>query len=202
MKKLIIIMVLPLMLCSMNQEKGLMNGDIIFHESLSSQGKELKLATKSRYTHMGIVYKIKNKWYVYEAVQPVCFTPLNKWIARGKDSHYVVKRIKKYRKKLTRRNIKRMKAAGKNFIGKNYDSLFQWSDRNIYCAELVWKIYKRALGIEIGRLQKFRDFDLSHPDVKKLIRKRYGSRFNPDETIISPVQMFESDLLFTVRTDN
>lgn len=175
------------------------DGDIIFHESVSSQGTELKLATGSRYTHMGIIRKKDGKYFVLEAVYPVSFTPMNKFIARGKDRHYIIKRLKNSSSILTPAVLRKMEDTGRGFIGKKYDSLFQWSDDRIYCSELVWKIYKRAAGIEIGELQKYRDFDLSHPKVKALLKKRFGSREIPlDETVISPVQMFNSPLLETV----
>jgi hypothetical protein len=177
----------------------LRDGDIIFQESVSSQGTELKLATKSRYTHMGIIRKSGGKYFVLEAVYPVSVTPLQKFIARGKNRHYVIKRLKDAKHLLTPDVLNKMEETGRGFIGKKYDPLFQWSDDRIYCSELVWKIYKRATGIEIGELQKYRDFDLSHPKVKALIKKRFGNREIPlDETVISPVQMFNSPMLVTV----
>ena len=179
------------------------NGDIIFHETMSSQGTELKLATKSRYTHMGIIRKTGDKYFVLEAVQPVSVTPLDKFISRGKDRHYVIKRLKNSDKILTPEVLDKMEETGGKFIGRKYDSLFQWSDEKIYCSELVWKIYKRAAGVEIGELQKYREFDLTHPKVKVLLKKRFGSREIPlDETVISPVQMFNSPLLETVEKQN
>ncbi len=178
------------------------DGDIIFHESISSQGTELKLATGSRYTHMGIIRKKEGKYFVLEAVHPIKVTPLPKFIARGKDRHYVIKRLKNSGDLLTPAVLRKMEDTGREFIGKKYDTLFQWSDDRIYCSELVWKIYKRAAGIEIGGLQKYRDFDLSHPKVRALLKKRFGHREIPlDETVISPVQMFNSPLLETVKTE-
>ena len=32
-------------------------------------------------------------WMVFEAVQPVKFTPLGDWVRRGKGGHFVVKRL-------------------------------------------------------------------------------------------------------------
>ena len=188
--------------CSPGITSSINDGDIIFQESLSSQGEELELATGSKYTHMGIIYKYKEKIYVYEAVQPVKLTPLDSWINNGRNRHYVIKRLKNADKILTAENISKLKKAGEYFRGKNYDILFQWSDDTIYCSELVWKMYKRALNIEIGKLQKFRDFNLSDPRVKALIKKRYGNRINLNETVISPAAVFNSDLLVKVKEEN
>jgi hypothetical protein len=188
------LLIIAFISCS-SRASEIQNGDIIFQESLSSQSDELAIITGSRYTHMGIIYKVDNQYYVYEAIKRVTLTPLDKWIKRGKDGHYVIKRLKNADRLLTAANLKKMKAVGKKYRGKKYDSLFQWSDSKIYCSELVWKIYKEALDIEIGKLQKFKDFDLTHPKVKSMIKKRYGGKFNTEEKVISPVRMYESDLL-------
>ena len=188
--------------CNSKTNTTIKEGDIIFHESTSSQADELRYSTGSKYTHMGIIYLIDKKFYVYEAVQPVKFTSLEKWINHGKNKHYVIKRLKNADELLMPDNIKRMKEIGKIYYGKDYDNLFQWNDSRIYCSELVWKIYKNSLNIEIGKLQKFKDFDLTHPKVKALIKKRYGNSINLNETIISPIQMFNSELLVKVKEEN
>ena len=147
---------------------------------------------------MGLIYKKGDKFYVFEAVEPVKLTPLQDWIRRGKGQHYVVKRLKNAEDVLTLSNIKKMKAEGAKYLGKSYDLYFEWSDERIYCSELVWKIYKNVLNIEIGKLQRFSEFDLSHPVVKAKLKERYGEYIPKEELVISPDQMFKSDLLETV----
>lgn len=178
-------------------ESQLRDGDIIFHESRSAQSRAIQLATKSRYSHMGIVYRQNTSWFVYEAVQPVKLTPLHEWIKRGRDGHFVVKRLREPAV-LTPAVLKKMRAAGAKFQGRPYDLYFEWDDRRIYCSELVWKIYKEAVGIEVGRLQRLREFDLSHPAVREKMKERYGSRIPLNEPVISPAAMFESDKLAEV----
>src|SRR5436309_10168280 len=75
-------------------EKLFRDGDIIFHQSSSNQSRAIQLATHSRYSHMGMVWRQDGRWFVYEAVQPVKMTPLAKWIARGAGEHFVVKRLR------------------------------------------------------------------------------------------------------------
>jgi len=58
--------------------EDLKSGDIIFQTSKSSQSIAIQRATKSKYSHMGIIYKEGKNTYVYEAVQPVKLTPLKK----------------------------------------------------------------------------------------------------------------------------
>lgn len=92
-----------------------------------------------------------------------------------------------------------MKQEGEKFKGKNYDLTFEWSDDKIYCSELIWKIYKRATGLEIGKLEKLSDFDLTNEVVKQKMKERYGDKIPMDEIVISPKAVFDSELLTTVK---
>lgn len=183
-------------------DKGqIRDGDIIFQESLSSQCIAIQKATKSKYSHCGIIYKAGEEYYVYEAVQPVKSTPMDRWIARGKDGHYVVKRLKDADAILTPVVLAKMKKVGEKFNRKNYDLTFEWSDDKIYCSELVWKIYKRGTGVEVGELQKLKDFDLTSDIVKTKLKERYGDKIPLNETVISPVSIFNSELLETIKSN-
>jgi len=183
------------------QNNEIQNGDIIFQTSLSNQSKAIQLATKSKYSHCGLIYIEENDYFVYEAIQPVKKTKLDKWIARGKDGHYVIKRLKKSDQILTNETLGKMKEIGSKFEGKNYDLTFEWSDDKMYCSELIWKIYKRATGIEVGKLQKLKDFDLSNEAVKNIMKKRYGNNIPENEIVISPASIFESENLKTVKSN-
>jgi hypothetical protein len=184
-----------------NEKTRFQNGDIIFHSSLSAQSKAIQLATRSKYSHCGIIYIENGREYVYEAIQPVCKTDLNKFIARGNKGHYVVKRLKSADKILTNEVLLKMKSEGNKHAGKNYDLTFEWSDGKMYCSEIVWKIYKRATNLEIGKLEKLSDFDLNHPIVKKKLSERYGNNIPLSESVISPAAIFESELLETVYSN-
>lgn len=59
-------------------------GDLIFQTSLSGQSRAIQLATHSQYSHCGIIHLIGNDYFVYEAVEPVKWTALNRWISRGR----------------------------------------------------------------------------------------------------------------------
>jgi uncharacterized protein YycO len=183
-------------------DKGqIKNGDLIFQTSLSGQSKAIQLATKSKYSHCGLIYKDGNDFYVFEAVQPVKRTPLVKWIARGQDGKYVIKRLKNADKVLTPAIILKMKEVGDSFNGKNYDLTFEWSDDKIYCSELIWKIYQRSTGIEIGKLEKLSDFDLTNEAVRKKMNERYGDKIPTEELVISPAAIFDSKLLTIVKSN-
>ncbi|MCB9426075.1 MAG: YiiX family permuted papain-like enzyme [Flavobacteriales bacterium] len=181
------------------ENNEIQNGNIIFQTSKSSQSKAIQLATKSKYSHMGIIYEKDGKYFVYEAIQPVQLTPLSKWIKRGEKEHYVIKRLKNADKIVTPSVLSKMKQIGQQFKGKPYDIYFEWSNDRIYCSELVWKIYKEATGIEIGALEALSDFDLSHKAVQAKMKERYGDNIPLNEKVISPAAMFNSDKLVTIE---
>ena len=179
---------------------ALRDGDIIFHTSRSAQSVAVQRATGSRYSHMGIVLLRDGKPYVFEAVSTVRYTPLAQWTARGNGGRYVVKRLRDADKLLTPGAVARLHARTADFAGRPYDLTFEWSDGRIYCSELVWKLYQRALGVRIGELQKIRAFNLTDPAVRAKMRERYGDKVPMDEPVISPVAMFDSPLLVTVES--
>jgi hypothetical protein len=174
------------------------DGDLIFQTSRSSQSLAIQRATGSPYSHMGLILYREGKPYVFEAISTVQFTALDRWIARGTGGQYVVKRLRNASKTLTPVAIEKLSRAARKFEGHAYDLAFDWSDSRIYCSELVWKAYDRALGIQIGSLQRIRDFNLSDPVVQAKMRERYGSKIPLNAPVISPVAMFRSDLLITV----
>ena len=198
---MLLVVLFSLCTCHCNKDYLPQDGDIIFHTSRSSQSLAIQKATKSRYSHMGIVYLKEGKPFVFEAIEPVKLTPLKDWVSRGKGGHYEVKRLANSKDVLTSEILTRMLEVGKSFEGRHYDLYFEWSDDRIYCSELVWKIYRRALGLEVGKLQTMAEFDLSDPVVQATIRQRFGDALPKDETVISPAAIFNSNLLVTVHKE-
>jgi hypothetical protein len=176
----------------------LREGDLIFHTSQSAQSQAIQLATHSSYSHCGLLYKTNGEWQVFEAVQPVKLTPLANWVARGQDGHFVVKRLHDAASALTPAALVRLQAAGRPMLGRGYDLAFNWSDKQIYCSELIWKVYDRGLHRQLGQLQQLRDFDLRNPAVQAKLRERYGKQLPLNEPVISPASIFNSPELVTV----
>jgi uncharacterized protein YycO len=171
------------------------DGDLIFQTSRSSQSLAIQRATGSVWSHMGMIEIRNGQPYVLEASATVRYTPLNRWVAFGVGRHFVVKRLAEA---VTPADAANLDGAGAGFLGRPYDLTFEWSDERMYCSELVWKIYDRALGIDIGTLQKIRDFNLTDPTVAKLMKQRYGDAVPLDEPVIAPVAMFNSPLLVQI----
>jgi hypothetical protein len=130
----------------------------------------------------------------------VKFTSLKDWISQGDGGHYVAKRLKKADSILTPEVRGKIEKVALGFKGKAYDWTSDWSDDRMYCSELVWKVYQGSTGLEVGRLQKLKDFDFSNPQVREQLKEKYGDQVPWNETVISPEQMYESELLVTIES--
>lgn len=178
---------------------GFQNGDLIFQTSTSSQSKAIQLATASRYSHVGLLYQQSDgSWCVYEAVATIRCTDLEAWIARGKNQHYVVKRLRDAARLLTPARLRAMREAGEAHLGTPYDITFQWDNERFYCSELVWKLYRDAIGIELAPLTTIESMALNNPVVQQKLTERYGDAIPMNETVVAPGALFDSKHLVTV----
>lgn len=171
----------------------LREGDVVFTGSARGQGEAIIAATGSPYTHCGIVFQSDGKLMVLEAVQPVGVVSLEEFKSRSKPGLFLARRLKS---PLAPADYQKARAWAEAQIGKNYDGRFLWDDGNLYCSELVWKIYARG-GVELCAPRKFRDYELQKPSVKKLIDQRFGGmeRVPLDEKVVAPSDLAGSTLL-------
>jgi hypothetical protein len=168
----------------------LRNGDLIFQTSRSSQSQAIQLATHSPYSHCGLVYIKHGKPYVFEASTKVKQSPFKRFVGKGKGKQFVIKRLKNADSLLTPVALKKMEAEGKKIEGLPYDTGFGWGDDRIYCSELIYKIYWKALAVEIGKTEHLKDFDLTSPAVKATLEARYHGNIPMEEIVISPAALF------------
>lgn len=165
-------------------------GDVIFQTSQSRQSPLIQIGTRSHITHCGIVVIKDGKPYVLETLKTLVLTPLDKFIARGKDGKYWLKRS-------DRENIK-IKYA--HYLGKPYDSAFSFDNNIYYCSELVYDIYKNQLGIELCEPQQVQDYLILCTDKLPVIKREMARRgITAEQYAVAPVDIFESKYLNSVR---
>ncbi len=193
------LLALPLLfLVSCAHTPKVQDGDIIFHRSQTKQAAAISMATHSQYTHMGVIFIEHGRPYVYEAVDPVSKTPMKRWVKRGLNEQYVIKRVKDP----ATLDTARLKQEIKPMMGRGYDWLFGWGNDRIYCSELVWKAYKQSCGIELGKGETLGKLDLSNPVVKALLKERYGKHVPYGMRVVSPQDIYDSPLLVSVAVGN
>ncbi len=182
--------------CAADHEYVPLDGDIIFQVSRSSQSAAIQCATKSEWSHMGLVFLRRGEPMVLEAVEPVRVVALADWIGRGVDSEFTVRRLKQ-------RDDARMTAVvaslkDHRFLHRHYDKTFEWTDEKLYCSELVWKLYQEELGIELAPLERFGDFDLECEEVRGIIAQRWPDGPPLDMAVISPAAILNSPHLHPI----
>ena len=173
------------------------NGDIIFQTSESTQSQLIQVVTQSPYSHVGLVTIRDGAPYVFEAIKTVQLTPLDAWVARGKEGQYTILRTKT---PLTPEQLKKMEGIAQSYQGKNYDLPFQWSDNQMYCSELVWKIYANGADIILVEPRKMVSYAGLTSEASKVMEERWGNNLFYDEFVVAPSDIAESFLLETIYT--
>ena len=165
-------------------------GDVIFHTSQSSQSPLIQIGTRSHITHCSIVVMRNGKSYVLETLKTLVLTPLDKFIARGKEGKYWLKRSDK-------ENIKIEYA---HYLGKPYDLAFSFDNDIYYCSELVYDIYKNQLGIELCKPKQVGDYLILGTDKLDKIENTMQRRgITKEQYAVAPVDIFNSNFLHSIR---
>lgn len=170
--------------------KEVREGDVIFQTSKSQQSPLLQIATRSKITHCGIIVMKNGKPYVLETLKTLVLTPLDKFIARGIDSKYWLKRS----------NKENIKIKYDSYLGKPYDLAFKFNNGKFYCSELVYDIYKNQLGIELCEPKKVSTYLILGTDKLPAIKKAMEKRgITQNQYAVAPVDIFESKYLESIN---
>jgi hypothetical protein len=166
--------------------KNVKEGDVIFQTSQSEQSPLIQIGTRSMITHCGIVVMKGGKPYVLETQRTIVLTPFDKFIARGKDGRYWLKRSKK----------DNIKIKYNSYLGKPYDLAFKFDNGKFYCSELIYDIYSKQLGIELCKPKKVGDYLIlgtdELPKIEKVMKKRGITK---EQYAVAPVDIFNSEHL-------
>lgn len=158
----------------------LKEGDIVFQTSKSSQSKYIILATRSQWSHCGIIIEKPDGFYVLEAISTVSLTPYQQWVERGRGKRVSVKRYTE----------EPIKIKYSKYLGRPYDLAFKFDNGKWYCSELVYDIYKRQLSVELCEPRPVSDYVISGLD--KVLTKR---GIDKNQLVVAPSDIFDSKLL-------
>lgn len=166
--------------CSRPKTSALKEGDIVFQTSKSTQSKYIILATKSQWSHCGIIIEKPDGLYVLEAISTVSVTPYQQWVKKGRGKRVSVKRY----------TDEPVKIKYSKYLGKPYDLAFKFDNGKWYCSELVYDIYKRQLGVELCEPRPVSDYVISGLD--KVLSKR---GIDKNQLVVAPSDLYDSELL-------
>ncbi len=169
-------------------------GDIVF-QSLEHNDlvDAIEGITHSPWSHCGLVIERDGKWYVAEALGKVHDTQLQTWVQRSRGNTFAIYRVKN----LSAEQAAKLAKAARPFRGKPYDFRYAPDDREIYCSELVYKIYDRALGLKLGDWQKLGELDWK--PFESFIRHMEGGDLPLDRPMITPVALTRSPHLEMIQ---
>lgn len=145
----------------------LQDGDLIFHSSRSFQSAAIMRATGSPITHMGIIHNTRLGPRVIEAHVVVRDLALLHWVFHGREAAFIIRR----HPGLQAHQAQAIVRAALAMRGRPYDLMFDLDNQRPYCSEFAYLLYQRQ-GLDIGRLQRLGDLDLSHPEVQALLARR------------------------------
>lgn len=126
-------------------------GDILFQSLPESRlVRAIEGATRSPFSHCGVVAKEDGRWVVYEAFMPVGPIPLRTFTARGRNEAFAVYRLKREQQQ----HVSQMLASVRSYRGRPYDERYRLDDNAeaIYCSELIYLGYRAASGEPLGKL--------------------------------------------------
>jgi hypothetical protein len=153
-----------------NELPQLESGDLVFQTSGSGQSLAILAASRSPYTHVGMIEKAPDGGVqVVEAIGPVTSTPLDEWIDRGNGKRVTIKRFKS----INGEQKAKLLAAAHALDGLPYDIFFLNGEDAIYCSELVYLAFKQGLGLSVGKVEKVRDLSINNFASRGLIEKRW-----------------------------
>lgn len=169
-------------------------GDILFqslpHGDLVDT---IEGVTQSEWSHCGILIRRDGTWYVAEAIGEVRYTPLYLWVVRGRASKVAAYRVKE----LPPDSSQALNSGVRALLGRPYDFRYAPEDDEIYCSELVYKVFDRSLGIRIGTWERLGD--LNWEPYEAVIRDMESGGLPLDRLMITPVGLTRSPLVEQVH---
>jgi hypothetical protein len=167
------------------QPVELQTGDVVLQASSSERSALIRKASRSPYSHVGLIEVAKDGVFVLEAVQPVSRTPLAKWVKRGEGGWVTVLRPKG----LAAAARSRVVAAAKKELGKPYDARYRWDDERLYCSELVVKAFARGAELSVGKQEVVKTLALS--DEELALAAKLG--VSPAQTLVTPGSLVDDE---------
>ncbi len=143
-------------------------GDVIFQISKSAQYPYITVATKSVYTHCGIIVFKDEKPYVLEASNVVKLTPLKEWIDKGMFNYCKVFSV----------FDEPVRIKYGKYLNKKYDLAFSFDNDKYYCSELVYDIYLTQFNTKLAEPKQIKEYLISGMDEimakRKITKEQYA----------------------------
>lgn len=185
-----------------SERAGLQSGDLIFISVRSPFYRQVAATCASWESHVGLVFREPDgRLVVAESRVPWCsYTTLDKFIARSVNHRFAIRRI---HGGLTAEQAARLRAAADRRMGRIYHLGFDFDSPHEFCSKFVYCAYREALGIEIGRLETFREILASNPQAPLAFWRCWFLGFIPwRRRTVTTTSQLQSPLLTPVLARN
>ncbi len=143
-------------------------GDLVLHTSRSAQSQAIAVATRSPFTHVGVVVEEQGELWVVEAQARATRTRLAEFVRRGRSATWAL-RDARLDDEAARDRVQRAALA---LLGTPYDPAFAEGTDALYCSELI-AVAWAAAGLDIGEVERMGALDVDAPAVRALFAKRW-----------------------------
>lgn len=152
--------------------------------------------TQSEWSHCGVLMRRDGDWQVVEALGEVRWTPYVQWVVRGRGSRVQIHRPEAP----TPEDVEKLRRELVAMTGRPYDFRYAPGDDEIYCSELVFLAFERAMGLRLAEWERLGD--LNWRPHEAFIREMEVGPTQLERRMITPVALTRSPLLKQVMPWN
>ena len=164
-------------------------GDIVFQHLPGKLGSVICEVTNSSLSHCGLIVDRKGEPCVLEAIGPVRYISLKKWLRQGDKGRFTQMRLKE----VSQDQVAKTVTAAEALLGRPYDIQYELDDKKIYCSELVYKAYLRGAEIEVGEKEELGN--LNWQGNEAFIRTITGGDLPLERVMVTPASIARSSRL-------
>ncbi len=129
-------------------------GDLLFQVITKDSFDSAFKFTDSTYNNIGIAFIEYGNYALLETKDRVQFVSIKQWVDRGYNRHFVVKRLINADSLLSKEEqTNSFEKTARKYLMKDLDNSHEGSDDKIYSSELVWKVFKQELNVDLCRLE-------------------------------------------------
>ena len=152
------------LLLTETEREQIQSGDLVFIGVRSPFYRQVAATCGSWDSHVGIIFREPDgSLVVAESRMPLsCHTTLDRFLARAADGRFCIRR---FRTGLTREQALQLRTEADRRMGKIYHLGFDFDSNRAFCSKLVYESFRDGLGLEVGRLETFRDLLQHNPNA-------------------------------------
>lgn len=172
-------------------------GDLIFLDIPYILFRRVAEGTNSWTSHVGIVLKDEyGAWVVAESTVPLSKkTPLCNYLRRSSDYTFEIKRLNR---PLNALDIGKLRTTANAMLDRFYNLGFNFDSNLFFCSKFVYLTYQ-SIGVEVGRVQTFRELMAENPKVSMTFWKLWFFGSVPwERRTVTPASQLNDSQFFSV----